>query len=59
MIVVMNKKSKVFRINTLHLKALERLATKENETVSFLIQQAIREYLQRRAAKQQGGNSHA
>jgi predicted transcriptional regulator len=46
-----SKKTKAVRINEQHIKALEKLAEKEGETVSFLIQQAIREYLERKAAK--------
>ena len=49
--------TKVVRINTRHLKELEKLAKKEAETVSFLIQQAIREYLERKGAKQQSTRS--
>jgi predicted transcriptional regulator len=38
-------------VNERHIQELEKLAKKEGETVSFLIQQAIREYLGRKAAK--------
>ena len=47
----MVKKTKAVRINERHIEKLEELAKKEGETVSFLIQQAIREYLERKAAK--------
>ena len=44
------KRTKAVRVNEQHLEKLEEIARKEGETVSFLIQQAIREYLERRAA---------
>jgi predicted transcriptional regulator len=47
----MVKITKAFRLNEKHIAELEKLAKKEGETVSFLIQQAIREYLERKAAK--------
>jgi predicted transcriptional regulator len=47
----MVKKLRAVRINDKHLDELEKLARKQGETVSFLIQQAIREYLERKAAK--------
>ena len=47
----MVKKTKAVRINEQHIEALERLAKKEGETVSFLIQQAIREFIERKTAK--------
>jgi len=47
----MAKKTKAVRINERHIEKLEKLAKREGETVSFLIQQAIREYLERKAAK--------
>ena len=47
----MVKKTKAVRINEQHIEQLEKLAKKEGETVSFLIQQAVREYLERKAAK--------
>lgn len=47
----MAKKTKAVRINERHIEQLEKLARKEGETASFLIQQAIREYLERKAAK--------
>ena len=49
--VLMVKITKAVRINERHIEELEKLAKKEGETVSFLIQQAIREYLERKAAK--------
>jgi len=49
--VFMVKMTKAVRINQRHIEELEKLAKKEGETVSFLIQQAIREYLERKAAK--------
>jgi predicted DNA-binding protein len=45
------KITKAVRINKRHIEELEKLAKKEGETVSFLIQQAIREYLEGKAAK--------
>jgi hypothetical protein len=39
------------RINERHVEELEKIAKKDGETVSFLIQQAIREFLEKRAAK--------
>jgi predicted transcriptional regulator len=47
----MVKKLRAVRIKEKDLKNLERLAKQEDETVSFLIQQAIREFLERKAAK--------
>jgi predicted transcriptional regulator len=47
----MVKELRAVRINEKHLEELAKLAKKDGETVSFLIQQAIREYLERRAAK--------
>jgi hypothetical protein len=47
----MVKKLRPVRINERHLEELEKLAKKDGETVSFHIQQAIREYLKRKAAK--------
>jgi predicted transcriptional regulator len=47
----MVKELRAVRINEKHLEELAELAKKDGETVSFLIQQAIREYLERRAAK--------
>ena len=41
------KKLTAVRINEKHLAELEKLAKKEGETVSFLIQRAIREFLDR------------
>ena len=49
--VLMVKIAKAVRINERHIEELEKLAKKEGETVSFLIQQAIREYLERKATK--------
>jgi metal-responsive CopG/Arc/MetJ family transcriptional regulator len=49
--VLMVKITKAVRINERHIEELEKLAKKEGEMVSFLIQQAIREYLERKAAK--------
>src|ERR1700756_3680745 len=49
--VLLVKITKAVRINERHIEELEKLAKKEGETVSFLIQQAIREYLERKAAK--------
>lgn len=48
----MVKRTKAVRINERHIEELEKLAKKDGETVSFLIQQAIREYLERRAHEQ-------
>jgi predicted transcriptional regulator len=45
------KELRAVRINERHLEELKKLAKKDGETISFLIQQAIREYLERRAAK--------
>jgi predicted transcriptional regulator len=45
------KKTKAVRINERHIEELEKLAKKEGETISFLIQQAIREYLERKKAQ--------
>jgi predicted transcriptional regulator len=45
----MPKKLRAVRIKERDLKELTKLARKDDETVSFLIQQAIREYLDRRA----------
>jgi predicted transcriptional regulator len=47
----MLKKTEAVRINERHIEELEKLAKKEGETVSFLIQQAIREFLERKASK--------
>jgi len=47
----MVKRNTGVRINEKHLEAIAKLAKKDGESVSFLIQQAIREYLERRAAK--------
>jgi len=47
----MVKKTKAVRINERHIQELEKLAKKEGETVSFLIQQAVREFLERKASK--------
>jgi predicted transcriptional regulator len=47
----MVKELRAVRIHEKHLEELAKLAKKDGETVSFLIQQAIREYLERRAAK--------
>jgi predicted transcriptional regulator len=44
----MVKKLRAVRINGRHLEELKKLAKKEGETVSFLIQQAIREFLERK-----------
>ena len=43
----MVKKLKVVRINARHMEKLKKLAKKEDETVSFLIQQAAREFLEK------------
>jgi predicted HicB family RNase H-like nuclease len=47
----MVKKLRAVRINEKHLEELVKLAKKQGESVSFLIQQAIREYLEKKAAK--------
>jgi len=47
----MVEKNTAVRINQKHLEELAKLAKKDGESVSFLIQQAIREYLERKAAK--------
>ena len=44
----MTKLLRTVRINERDVKRLERLAKKEAETVSALIQRAIREFLERR-----------
>jgi hypothetical protein len=44
----MVKKNTAVRINEKHLEELAKLAKKEGESVSFLIQQAIREFLDRK-----------
>jgi predicted transcriptional regulator len=43
----MPKQLRAVRIKERDLEALKKLAKKEDETVSFLIQQAIREFLKR------------
>jgi hypothetical protein len=45
---LMVKKTKAVRINEQHIEELEKLAKIEGETVSFLIQQAIREFLEKK-----------
>jgi predicted transcriptional regulator len=45
---MMVKELRAVRINERHLEELKKLAKKESETVSFLIQQAIREFLERK-----------
>jgi predicted transcriptional regulator len=45
------KKLKTVRIKERDLDALAKLAKREDETVSSLIQQAIREFLDRKAGK--------
>jgi S-adenosylmethionine:diacylglycerol 3-amino-3-carboxypropyl transferase len=47
----MAKQIRTVRIKPADLKELERLAKREDETVSFLIQRAIREFLERMAKK--------
>ena len=47
----MAKKLRAVRIKERDLKELVKLAKKEDETVSFLIQQAIREFLERRVKR--------
>jgi predicted transcriptional regulator len=47
----MPKKLRAVRIKERDLKELAKLAKKEDETVSFLIQQAIREFLDRRVKR--------
>lgn len=47
----MVKKLRAVRINDKHLDELEKLAKKQGETVSFLIQQAIREFLERKSER--------
>jgi predicted transcriptional regulator len=47
----MVKKLRAVRIKERDLEALVRLAKKEDETVSSLIQRAIREFLDRKAGK--------
>jgi predicted transcriptional regulator len=44
----MVKKLRAVRIKERDLEELEKLAHKEEETVSFLIQKAIREFLDRK-----------
>jgi hypothetical protein len=48
---VMVKKLRAVRINARHMEELKKLARKEGETVSFLIQQAVREFLGQKAPK--------
>jgi len=45
------KKNTAVRIKERDLEELERLAKEEDETVSSLIRQAIREFLERKAAQ--------
>jgi predicted transcriptional regulator len=47
----MPKKLRAVRIKERDLKELARLAKKEDETVSSLIQQAIREFLNRKVER--------
>jgi predicted DNA-binding protein len=47
----MVKVTKAFRVNEKHIEELKKHAKKDGETISFHIQQAIREYLERKAAK--------
>jgi predicted transcriptional regulator len=47
----MVKELRAVRINDHHIEELKKLAKKEGETVSFLIQQAIREFLERKRDK--------
>jgi hypothetical protein len=47
----MSKIQRAVRIKERDLKELARLAKREDETVSSLIQQAIREFLNRRAKR--------
>ncbi|HTC64955.1 MAG TPA: ribbon-helix-helix protein, CopG family [Candidatus Saccharimonadales bacterium] len=47
----MVKQLRAVRIKEKDLEELKKLAKKEDETVSSLIQQAIREFLSRKAAK--------
>jgi predicted DNA-binding protein len=49
----MVKKLRAVRIKDRDLEELKKLSKKEGETVSFLIQQAIREFLKRRSANAQ------
>jgi predicted transcriptional regulator len=42
------KKLKAVRLNEQHVAQLEKLAKKDGETISFLIQQAVREFLERK-----------
>jgi len=46
----MVKELTAIRINEKHMEELRKLAKKEGETVSYLIQQAVREFLDRRKA---------
>jgi predicted transcriptional regulator len=47
----MPKKQRAVRIKERDLKELAKLAKREDETVSSLIQQAIREFLDRRVKR--------
>ena len=47
----MVKKLRTVRINARHMVKLKKLAKKEGETVSFLIQQAVRQFLEKKAPK--------
>jgi predicted transcriptional regulator len=46
-----SKQLKTVRIKPADLKQLARIAQKEDETMSSLIQRAIREFLERRPSK--------
>jgi hypothetical protein len=46
------KKQRAVRIKEQDLQRLDKLAKKEHETVSFLIQTAIREFLDRKESRQ-------
>jgi hypothetical protein len=43
----MVKKRRAVRINARHMEERKKLAKKEGETVDFLIQQALREFLKK------------
>jgi len=45
----MVKKLRAVRINERHMEKLKKLGKKKGETVSFLIQQAVREFLKKKA----------
>ena len=53
----MVKKLRAVRINARHMEKLKKLAMKEGETVSFFIQQAIRQFLEKKAPQSEAYSS--